>query len=278
MTVDSLADTSRLAVRGKSPLVAAALQLPLVVAQSSLSTLGGLYVSYFNRYGEVIWLGFGLWTLGSGLLVLAGETISFGLIAFFLVLIGCGTGLVFQPTLVALQAHCPKAQRAVVTSNRNFLRSSGGAVGLAVSSAILANVLKGSLPPRLASVANSTFAAPNLSGYSPVDQATIKAAYASASRAVFIWCVPLVGICFLLCTLIKDQGLQRKEEREAVTPTEKGEGTPRRSIEGPEKSAPQSEMVAAGKEAGIVMSPELGSVDHSRRPSVSSEKSSKSER
>jgi hypothetical protein len=92
-------------VRGKSPLIAAALQLPLVFAQSTLSTLGGLYVSYRNRYGEVIWTGFGLWTLGSGLLVMADEKLNFGFIALFLIIIGFGTGLVFQPTLVALQAH-----------------------------------------------------------------------------------------------------------------------------------------------------------------------------
>lgn len=199
-------------VRGSSALVAALLQLPLVCTQSISSIAGGLYMSKTNRYGEVIWTGFGIWTLGTGLLVLADRTISLGLIAFFLVLVGAGTGFVFQPTLVALQAHCPKAQRAVVTSNRNFIRSSGGAVGLAVASAILANVLKASLPERLHSVANSTFAAPDLSVYSASDRNAIRDAYADASRAVFIFCVPIAGIAFLLCAFIKDKGLVRKEE------------------------------------------------------------------
>ena len=264
-------------VRGKTPLVAAALQLPLVGAQSTLSTLGGLYISYFNRYGEVIWIGFGMWTLGAGLLVLAKEHLNFGIIALFLVIIGMGTGLVFQPTLVALQAHCPKAQRAVVTSNRNFLRSSGGAVGLAVSSAILSNVLKSSLPPRLATVAQSTFAVPNLSGYSEIDRATIVSAYAAASRAVFIWCVPLVGICLLLSALIKDHGLQRKEERQAASPEEaSGDGIPRGSAGDVEKGAALEDCSgegAPGKGAGVAVTPEPRSTDHSRRPSLLSEKS-----
>jgi len=267
-------------VRGKSVLIAACLQLPLVVAQSTISTLSGLYMSRFNRYGEIIWGGFGIWTLGAGLLTLADQTISFGLIAFFLVLIGCGTGMVFQPTLVALQAHCPKAQRAVIVSNRNFLRSSGGAVGLAVSSAILGNVLKGSLPDRLKYVAQSTFAAPNLSTFSSADRAIIKAAYASASRAVFIWCVPLTGICFLLCFLIKDQGLQRTEEREAATPKLEGDGTPRRSIEDPEKGAampPQASEDEGAKQVDVAVTPSSGSPDMSRKPSISSEKSERSE-
>jgi hypothetical protein len=205
-------------VRGYTPLQAAALQLPLVVSQSSFSTGAGFYMSRFNRYAEIIWCGFGVWTLGAGLLILADDTIHIGLVSFFLIIVGMGTGCVFQPTLVALQAHCPKAQRAVVTSNRNFLRSSGAAVGLAVSSAILANVLKSSLPPNLSEVANSTFATPDLTRYSVAERAAIKAAYTSASRAVFTWCVPLTGICILLTFFVKDHGLVRKEERQAVSP------------------------------------------------------------
>ncbi|WPH04330.1 Hypothetical protein R9X50_00721900 [Acrodontium crateriforme] len=207
-------------VRDKSPLVAACLQIPLVGAQSTSSFLSGLYMSYFNRYSELIWMGFALWTLGGGLLIMANDTINIGLVCFFLIITGSGTGMTFQPTLVALQASLPKSQRAVVTSNRNFIRSSGGAVGLAVSSAILANVLKSSLPPHLANVASSTFAAPDLSTFSPTDRAIVKAAYTSASRAVFIWSAPCTGICFLLCALITDHGLQRKEEREAAVPAQ----------------------------------------------------------
>ncbi|TKA25586.1 hypothetical protein B0A50_05447 [Salinomyces thailandicus] len=269
-------------VRGRSPLIAACLQLPLVVAQSSVSTLSGLYMSRFNRYGEIIWGGFGLWTLGAGLLVLADQNIHIGWICFFLVIVGCGTGMVFQPTLVALQAHCPKAQRAVIVSNRNFLRSSGGAVGLAVSSAILGNVLKGSLPQRLHYVAQSTFAAPDLETFSPPDRVTIKAAYASASRAVFIWCVPLIGLCFVLCFLIKDRGLVRKEEKEAVTPIAEGDGTPRRSEEDDaEKAAAldsQANITSGSKHVGVDVLSSTESPDLSRKPSASSLKSEHSDR
>jgi hypothetical protein len=125
--------------------------------------------------------------------------------------------MVFQPTLVALQAQTPKMQRAVVTSNRNFLRSSGGAVGLAVSSAILANVLRGSLPEHLSYVANSTFAAPDLSTFSLQDQDAIAKAYASASRAVFIFCAPLNALCLALCIFIRDHGLIREEDTPGAT-------------------------------------------------------------
>jgi hypothetical protein len=176
-------------------------------------------MSKFNFYGYIIWGGFSIWLIGSGLLIQADKNLNIGWVCFFLFLVGTGTGMVFQPTLVALQAQTPKMQRAVVTSNRNFLRSSGGAVGLAVSSAILANVLRSSLPDHLSYVANSTFAAPDLSTFDVQDQDAIANAYASASRAVFIFCAPLNALCLALCIFIKDQGLIREEDTPgAVTP------------------------------------------------------------
>jgi len=174
-------------------------------------------MSKFNFYGYLLWGGFGIWLCGSGLLILADKNLHVGWLSLFLVLVGMGTGMVFQPTLVALQAQTPKMQRAVVTSNRNFLRSSGGAVGLAVSSAILANVLSGSLPNHLSYVANSTFAAPDLSTFNLQDQDAIASAYASASRAVFIFCAPLNALCLALCVFVKDHGLIREEDSPGAT-------------------------------------------------------------
>lgn len=266
-------------VRGKSALLSACFQLPLVITQSCFSTAAGYYMSWANRYAEVIYIGFGMWTLGGGLLIMADEKLHIGLVCLFLVIMGTGTGFVFQPTLVALQAHCPKAQRAVIVSNRNFMRSSGGAVGLAASSAILANVLKSSLPPRLASVAANTFATPDLSLYSAADRVTIKAAYTAASRAVFIWCVPLVGLCFLLCVLIKDNGLQRKEEREAASPSLEKKDQPRSPLSDPEKgwlARTQSHNDATGVPAAAAFV-ESESTNVSRQLSLSSEKSGKSD-
>jgi MFS family permease len=259
-------------VRGYSPLLSAALQLPLVVVQSTVSSLAGYYISCVNRYLEVIWFGFGIWLLGSGLLIMANDTIHIGLISFFLMVVGCGTGCTFQPTLVALQAHCPKNQRAVVTSNRNFLRQGGAAVGLAVSSAIMANVLKTSFPKRLESLAQDSFAAPNLSGYSLEDQAVIRNAYSHASRAVFIFCTPLVGVCFVLSVFIKDHGLVRKEERDEEKKAEEPESQLK-------SSTADRKLISSNPEVDMQDRSDLGERasldsqgDHSKAASLCSEK------
>lgn len=46
-----------------SVMTSALIFVPLVGVQSLFSVMSGLYISRFKRYGEVIWVGFGLWTL-----------------------------------------------------------------------------------------------------------------------------------------------------------------------------------------------------------------------
>jgi hypothetical protein len=50
-----------------TPLISAVLLLPLTGAQMAASNNAGLYISWRERYGEVIWVGFVFQTLGFGL-------------------------------------------------------------------------------------------------------------------------------------------------------------------------------------------------------------------
>ncbi|KAL4946489.1 hypothetical protein BDV06DRAFT_218211 [Aspergillus oleicola] len=198
--------------RGWSPIVSAALTCPMMVCHSLTSITSGQYISRRKRYGELIWFGFGMWTLGAGLMIRFNRTTSPAVIAVTVGISGVGIGSTFQPTMIACQAHCTKSQRAVVISDRNFFRCLGGAVGLAVSAAALQAVLRSNLPERYKSLAHSTYSLPSREGISDVEWDSILEAYAAASRAVFILQVPLIGACFLLCVLIRDRGLERPKD------------------------------------------------------------------
>lgn len=197
-------------VRGYTPLVSAALTVPLVIAQAGISAVSGQYISRMGRYGEILWSGFGLWVLGAGLMIMFNRNTSIVAIVFINLITGLGVGNVFQPILVALQAHAPKAQRAVIISNRNFLRSLGGAVGLAISAAVMQASLATALPVELSYIASSAYSRVNLDSYDPKQRSQILDAYSSALKTVFIWLTPLIGLCFILCVLVKDQGLEQK--------------------------------------------------------------------
>lgn len=207
--------------RRMSPITSAVLVLPITAAQMTLSILSGQYISRRERYGEVIWLGFSLWTIGVGLTCMFDLNTPVAAIVVILIVQGAGVGLIFQPTLVALQAHCSKEQRAVVISNRNFLRSLGGAVGLAISAATLQNSLKKAMPPEFSSFVSS-YDLPDFEALeaSPEQIQAVLQAYATASRTVFIMNVPFMGLCLVGCLLIKDRGLQRPDELQVTTPSE----------------------------------------------------------
>ncbi|CAK7239595.1 MAG: hypothetical protein STHCBS139747_001026 [Sporothrix thermara] len=202
-------------------IASAALVLPIVVPQAVASAASGQYISRRGRYGEVIWLGYGLWTLGTALQCLfARRGFPIAGVAVVLAVQGCGVGLVFQPTLVAAQAHSPKQDRAVVISARNFIRALGGSAGLAIASAVFSSTLLSSLPAALpasvrTSIQDAVFAVPDLTGVADVAlREGVIEAYAHAFRNISILWAAAMGTCLLLMVFIKDKGLARKVDEE----------------------------------------------------------------
>ncbi|KAF5655145.1 cytochrome P450 monooxygenase oxidoreductase [Fusarium sp. NRRL 25303] len=175
-----------------SAIKSAAVYTPLVATQMIASVGSGQYISRRLRYGEVLIFGFAVWTL------------SIAVIAVILGVVGMGVGCIFQPTLIALQAHSPKSRRAVIISNRNFYRCIGGACGLAVSAAVLQAQLRATLPTEYKDLASSTYVLPESMRQVPA----VLDAYMSASHSVFILQVPLIGLCLLGTAFIRDRGLE----------------------------------------------------------------------
>ncbi|KIW04006.1 hypothetical protein, variant [Verruconis gallopava] len=199
-------------VRRMTPIHSAEMMIPLTVTQAIMSTNSGQYISRFKRYGEVLWVGFFLFASGTSLCLLFERTTPLWKVGLILGITGLGNGNVFQPVIVALQAHCTKPQRAVVISVRNFLRCLGGSIGLAVSSAILQNVLKKELPKEFSYLADSTYAKPDYSNFSEKDGLAINEAYAKASHTVWIFMSPVACLAFALCIFVRDRGLTRPDE------------------------------------------------------------------
>ncbi|KAM0385226.1 hypothetical protein ACHAQC_011576 [Fusarium culmorum] len=194
--------------RQYSALKSAAIYTPLVAAQAISSIGSGQYISRRLRYGEVIVAGFALWTLGAGLALILNRHTSLAVIVVILAIVGTGVGCIFQPTLIALQAHSPKSRRAVIISNRNFYRCMGGACGLAISAAVLQAQLSATLPANRKDLASSTYVLPDGMRKEP----GVLDAYMAASHSVFILQVPLIGACLFGTIFIRDRGLDPVKE------------------------------------------------------------------
>ncbi|KAF4126881.1 transporter [Geosmithia morbida] len=195
---------------------AAVLTIPLVAGQSVVSVLSGRYISHFGRYGEVVRAGYAVWTLGSGLTLLFGRGTPRAVIVAVCLVEGAGIGLVFQPTLVAIQACTAKEDRAVATSVWSFTRAVGGALGLAVSTAVMSHVVAGeivSLPRDVQErILGQVLSVQETSGLSPDETDTILRAYTVGCRSVFTMWVALMATCLALCVFIRDRGLSRPDE------------------------------------------------------------------
>ncbi|RAO70616.1 uncharacterized protein BHQ10_006628 [Talaromyces amestolkiae] len=215
-------------IRGYSVIVSAALSIPLVFMQSVGSVVSGQYISRRHHYGVILWSGFASWTVGCGLSILFDQDTNPGVCVVALLLIGIGVGFVFQPTLVALQAHSPKSQRAVIISSRNFFRCAGGACGLAISATILQSGLRSHLPADLKYVASSIYNLPTFDDSETT--VVILSAYMKATKYLYITNTVVIGVCLCACVSIKDRGLGRNDEPakketstpDAITVTESG--------------------------------------------------------
>lgn len=126
----------------------------------------------------------------------------------------------WETALIAAHAHSNKLDRAIIVGIRNFVRCLGGACGLAISAAIYSNVYRLHAPP---AAPLSIYALPDLSGWPEAQQLQILAAYLAASKAVFVFWAPVIGLCLSSMVFIKDRGLSKPDANDSDMET-KGSG------------------------------------------------------
>lgn len=197
--------------------------LPLVLTQALGSVVSGQIISRTGHYIFVVIAGYTLWCLANGLLIIwNGETKDWVNIIILLIM-GTGVGFTFQPTMVACQAKAKKADRAVVISTRNVLRSFGGAVGIAIGSTIVSNSLLNEISQNEASsspipqdyldyLKNHIYSHVETSTLNSNQVSVIINMYETALRNYFYLLVPFIGLCLISSFFIKDNGLQCIDE------------------------------------------------------------------
>lgn len=202
-------------VRGYSSTVAGAIIMPMAGAQGIGSIVSGLIISHTGHYNPIMIAAQALWTAGLIAQAFYSATTPIWAICVVGFFQGLGTGCCFQPSLVALLAHSRRADRAVLNSLRNSLRTMGGVLGLTVSGAILNNVLQRRLrdvvSPGIAAQLATSAHSLNEMGLTSQQTASVLKAYMQGMRYIFIMYAPIMGICALGALLIKDRGLAEKD-------------------------------------------------------------------
>lgn len=123
----------------------------MVIAHGIFSGISGSLVSHTGHYNPVIISGAAVWTVAAGAKTFYNQATPDWAFVIVGAMEGFGVGFCFQPgkfyrvlflgfvvggslmaglVLVALMANSLRADRAVMTGLRNFLRAMGGAIGL----------------------------------------------------------------------------------------------------------------------------------------------------
>lgn len=205
-------------VRGFSAMRSAVLLLPLVLTQATMSSIAGTIMSYIGHFLPIMYFGYLMWLTGCGMTIAWNQSTSIAYIAGNFIILGTGIGFIFQPSMVAAQASSRMAQRAVVISTRNVIRSFGSALGVAFCSLIITNSLLKELKAKavqndlpttfLQNFKAHVFVRPDTSTLTSSQLNVLRSMYMKAIRNVFYFTIPLIAICLLSTFLLEDHGLQ----------------------------------------------------------------------
>ncbi|KAI1625193.1 major facilitator superfamily domain-containing protein [Exophiala viscosa] len=131
------------AVRCQTASESGVSMLPLVISFTIVSTASGYLISWTRKYQGLIWTGFALSAVGSGLTIMLNQTSSNIAQIAFLILTGLGLGPNFNSMLIPIHAsfgdETESAPEAIASSTAAyaFLRS----MGISISSMVLFNGL-----------------------------------------------------------------------------------------------------------------------------------------
>ncbi|CAK7220306.1 hypothetical protein SCUCBS95973_004114 [Sporothrix curviconia] len=205
--------------RDESALNSSILILPLILSQIVTSFTSGFLVSMWSCYRINLIVGYGLWTIASGLFTTVTPTTATWKLVIFQLLTGLGSGQTLQVTLVAIQAAVTRADMAVITGARNYFRMLGSTIAIAASAAIVNNIVCSQLtrlefsPAVLTEILSdpTTIKTMNL----PLLQETQALnAYAKGVSVTHYMMTALAGLQFVLCCIsVKSYSLEREEAK-----------------------------------------------------------------
>lgn len=97
--------------------------MPYIAMEALLGIFCGVITHRYSAYRELIWAGCFLMTLGTGLYIALSATSSIGMILSFEFIAGAGSGLLFQPVLVAIQVLAAQKDVATASATSGFVRN-----------------------------------------------------------------------------------------------------------------------------------------------------------
>ncbi|KPI39736.1 putative transporter [Cyphellophora attinorum] len=214
--------------KAASPLRSGVLLVPLIVMTAGCGVLTGIIMHRTGKYRELGWIGTVLLTAGFGAFISLRPDTSIAAMVGFQLIAGAGSGLLFEPPLVALQAHIEQDNVATATSTFAFIRSLALAVSIILGGVVFQNsmdnrsdTLRASgLPADLVEALSGKNAAANVmlthTITDPTQRDVVKDAFAWSLRNMWIMYTVIAFLGVISSGFVKQKELS-KEHTETVT-------------------------------------------------------------
>ncbi|KAF2001532.1 MFS transporter-like protein [Amniculicola lignicola CBS 123094] len=230
------------AVLEATPLTSGLLLLPFIVTTALAGVSCGIIIHRTGRFIEIIWTGTLLLCVGFGLFVHFGATTSKAMIIGFQMIGGLGSGLLFEPPMIAVQSQVPQQEVATATSTLSFIRGFALAVSVVIGGTIFQNSMDNrqpflraaGLPADLLHAFSGSSAAANVelgrTLENPVWDLAVKQAFAWAVRNMWIT-YTVFGFLGVVASLFVQKAHLTTEHTETVTGLKKRANEPEVAIE-----------------------------------------------
>jgi hypothetical protein len=133
------------AVKGYTPIISGVAILPESGFVAPMAVIVGVVCAITGRYRWAIWAGWGLTTLGSGLLLLLKPSSSIPAWVFLNILVSIGTGMLFPAMGLGVQAAGRPRDAGHAAAFYSFARVFGQSIGVAISGVAFQNQVKNKL-------------------------------------------------------------------------------------------------------------------------------------
>jgi len=203
-------------VGGASATNSGLLILPLMAGVMTTSIWSGRRITKTGRYK--IYPIVGTIVMAIGLYLLSTMTLGTSRLesSLYMVVVGAGMGLIIQVMIIAVQNAVSHRDLGTATGAETFMRSMGGAFGVAFSGALLTNRLGYWLPKLLPASASSVVRSANSLAASPETVAKLPpaikhgvlVALAHSIHTVFLFAAPLAIVAFFGTWLLKEKPLR----------------------------------------------------------------------
>lgn len=203
------------AVKGYTPIIAGVALFPQTFTVAPSSVLVGFLVTLTGRYRLAIWVGWGLSTLGLGLLCYMEVDTSIPAWVFLNIVSGLGLGFLFPSLAFAIQGSATPENLAMAVGMFSFFRALGQTIGVAIGGVVFQNQMFSNLLqyPALAPMARAY--SRNAAALVQIIQAMpegedklhLRQAYTDSLRIVWAVCCGTCAVAFLISFLTREYDL-----------------------------------------------------------------------